>query len=104
MEVTVFAKKKKTHEGRQFHVYLTHLTRKTGEDQVLSVKFRDECGAPKPEKCPMNLIIEKGDANISKKNYTREDTGEPATSYTMWVTNWKEGSPYEDHSFDDFDV
>lgn len=104
MEITVFAKKKKTREGRQFYAYITHLTRKTGEEQAMAVKFRDECGAPKPENCPMNVVVEKGDANISKKTYTREDTGEPAVSYTMWVTNWREGAPYVDTSFDDFEV
>lgn len=104
MEITVFAKKRKAYNGEEFYSYLTRLPRKDGTEITMSVRFRDECGSPKPDKCPMNVIIEKTDANISTKTYVREDTGEMATSYTMWVSAWKEGSPYVDHSLDEFDV
>ena len=47
------------------------------------------------------IIIPKQKGNLSSKTYTREDTGEPGTTYTLWVNEWEEGRPYEDHSLDD---
>ena len=102
MEITVFAKKKKTKTGKDFFTYLTTLTRKDGEEEMIEVKFREECGAPKS--FPVNLVIEKKDANISKKNITREDNGEMFEKKTLWVSAWEEGEPYEDTSLDEYDV
>lgn len=102
MEITVFAKKKKTKTGKEFFTYLTTLTKKNGEEEMIEVKFRDECGAPK--KCPVNLVIEKSDANISKKTVIREDNGEAFVRKTLWVSAWKEGEPYVDTSLDEYDI
>lgn len=102
MEITVFAKKKKTKTGKDFFIYLTTLTRKDGEEEMIEVKFRDECGVPK--NCPVNLVIEKSDANISKKTVIREDNGEAFVRKTLWVSAWKEGDPYVDTSLDEYDL
>lgn len=104
MEITIFAKKRTSQEGRKFFSYLTTLPRKDGTEETMSVKFRDECGAPRPEECPCNIIIQKGDANVSKRNYVREDTGETGTSKTLWVTAWSKGSVYVDTSMDEYDI
>lgn len=104
MELAVFAKKRTSNEGKTFYSYLTTLRRKDGTLQTVAVKFRDECGHPKPENCPMNIIVDKSHANISTKEFVREDTGEIGLSYTMWVSAWKEGAPYVDTSMDEFDV
>ena len=104
MEITIFAKKRTTGEGKVFYSYLTTLTRKDGSQQTVAVKFRDECGHPKPEKCPINIIIDKTNCNMSTREFVREDTGEIGLSYTMWVSAWTEGAPYEDHSMDEFDI
>lgn len=103
MEITVYAKKRSTNEGKTFYSYLSTLTRKDGSTQSVSVKFRDECGSPKPEKCPMNVIIDKKDANLSSREFVREDTGEAAISYTLWVSAWTQGAEFVDHSLDDFE-
>ena len=103
MEITIYAKKRTTAEGKTFFSYLSNLTRKDGTVQTVSVKFRDECGSPKPEKCPMNIKFEKGAANLSTRNFTREDTGEISLSYTLWVSRWEQGTPFVDHSLDDFE-
>ena len=100
----IFAKKRTSNDGKTFYSYLTSLRRKEGSDQTVAVKFRDECGHPKPEDCPMNIIVEKGNANMSTKEFVREDTGEIGLSYTMWVSAWTKGSAYVDHSMDEFDV
>ena len=102
MQITIFAKKRNTKEGKVFFTYLTKLTKKDGSEITSTVKFRDECGNPKPDKCPMNLIVEKTDCNFSSKASTDEETGEIRTSNTLWINNWKEGEPYVDHSMDDF--
>lgn len=103
MEITLFAKERKTQQGKPFWGYLAKLTnKKTGEIETIGVRFRQDCGQPDPKNCPMNIVIEKGDANISETTYTREDTGENATSKNLWINKWKEGSKYVDHSMDDY--
>lgn len=104
MEITIYAKKRQAKDGRPFTTYLSTLKRKDGTEQRVSVKFRDVCGAPKPEKCPINIIVEKKSANLVKEHFTRGDTGEDAFSYKLWVSAWKEGTPYVDHSLDEFDA
>ena len=101
-EITVFAKRRQTSEGRTFYTFLTSMDKNDGTKCTMSVKFRDECGTPKPENCPLNIKIEKSDVNISTKEYTVPDTGEIATSRTLWVTKWENGTPYVDHSTDEF--
>ena len=103
MEITIYAKKRTTAEGKSFFSYLSTLTRKDGTKQTVSVKFRDECGNPKPENCPMNVKFDKGNANMTTREFVREDTGEVGTSYTLWVSAWEPGTPFVDHSLDDFE-
>lgn len=104
MKVTVFGKKKTTNEGKSFTAYVAKLQRKDGSELTASVKFREECGQPKLEECPMNIEFEKKYANLAERTYTREDTGEDAKSYTLWISAWKPSKEaYVDHSLDDFE-
>ena len=103
MEITIYAKKRRTTEGKSFFSYLSTLTRKDGTKQTVSVRFRDDCGNPKPEKCPMNIKFDKDNANMTTREFTREDTGEAGTSYTLWVSKWEPGALFVDHSLDDFE-
>ena len=103
MDLAVFAKKRNTNDGKVFYSYLTTMTKKDGTELTVSLKFRDECGSPRPESCPVNIKVEKTDANLVTKDFTREDTGEPAKSYTLWVSKWEMGAPFVDHSLDDFE-
>lgn len=103
MEITIFAKKRNTSDGKTFYSYLSTLTRKDGAQQTVSVKFRDEAGNPKPENCPMNIKFNKDSANLSTHEFTREDTGEIGTSYILWVSSWEQGAPYVDHSLDEYE-
>lgn len=102
MEITIYAKKRNNVEGKPFTVYLATLKKKDGTEQRVSVKFREDCGSPKAEKCPQNIVVEKKNANMTAERYTRKDTGEEAYSYTLWVSEWKQGSEFVDHSLDDF--
>lgn len=103
MKVTVFAKKRKTEEGRAFTSYVAKLEKKDGTELSVGVKFREECGAPKAESCPMIIEIPKEKANLSPRSYTDPKTGEVKTSYDLWVSEWKESAEkYVDHSLDEF--
>ena len=102
MMQAIFAKKKTTKEGKIFHTYLTTLKKKTGEEIIAQVKFRDICGSPEPEKCPMNIVFPRSKANMTVREYTREDTREICEQYVMWVSEWAEGKPYRDTSMDEF--
>ena len=102
MNITVFAKKKQTKTGKVFFTYLTTLKKKDGTEDRMEVKFREDCGIP--DHFPINLILEKGDCNVSKKLKNREDTGEVFEVRTLWVNRWNEGEPYVDTSLDEYDI
>jgi len=104
MEITIYAKKRNGNDGKSFYSYLATLPRKDGTKQTVSVKFRDDAGNPKPERCPMNIKFDRNAANMVTKEFIREDTGEVGTGYTLWVSAWEPGAPFVDHSLDDFDV
>lgn len=104
MKLVVFAKRRTNKDGKTFFNYLSTLTRKSsGETVTIRVKFREECGSPKGDECPMNIIIPDGGCNMNERVIIREDTGEPLKVYTLWVSEWTKGEEYEDHSMDDFE-
>ena len=102
MEITIYAKKRQSSDGKSFYAYLTRMTRKDGTVDTMGVKFRDDCGAPKGESCPCNIIINRGDANVTKGEYVREDTGDVIETRTLWVQHWERGSEYVDTSLDEY--
>lgn len=102
MEITIYAKKRTSGEGKTFYGYLATLTKTDGTEQMVSVKFREDCGNPDPKKCPMNIRFDKSCANLTHKTFVREDTGEAGVSYTLWVSRWEDGEPFVDHSLDEF--
>lgn len=102
MEITVFAKKRTTSEGKTFYSYLSTLKKKDDSTQTVAVKFRDSCGSPKPEECPMNVKVDRQNVNLSQRDFLVEDTGEVGKSFVLWVSDWEKGSPYVDHSLDDY--
>ena len=103
MEITIFAKKRTTADGRKtFFSFLTTLTRKDGTPCTCAVKFTAPCEAPDPIDCPMNILVEKDACNMSQEDYTDKTTGETRKSYKLWVREYRAGSPYVDHSMDDF--
>ena len=105
MEITIFSKKRQNKDtGVPFYSYLGKLTRKDGSQPTVSLKFREQAGNPKPDQCPMNIIVDKNDANLSDRIIgSDKETGEAIYGHTLWVTKWKPGSVYVDHSLDDFE-
>lgn len=102
MKITIFAKQRKTADGRPFTSYITRLTRiSDGNTFAASVKFRESCGAPPATECPCILEINKRACNLSSHEYTNTTTGETGTGYELWVTAWKKCGEYIDTSMDD---
>ena len=100
MEITIFSKRCTTKEGKPFLRYLTKLTKKTtGEVVSMSVKFRESAGAP--ESCPCVIQVTKAGCNISTRS-TTDKNGEPVSYPTLWVSEWKPGGEYIDHSTDEY--
>lgn len=103
MEITVYAKERTTSEGKSFYTYLSKLKKKDGTELTSAVKFRDVCGQPIPERCPMNIKFDKKDANLACREFANAETGEVGLSHTLWISKWEEGSKFIDHSLDDFE-
>lgn len=103
MKITIFAKKRTATDGRAFYNYLSTLTSKTtGEEQVVQVKFRQDCGSPDPHTCPRVIEFDKHDANLSAHSYETND-GETRTRRELWVSKWKDCGEFVDNSLDDFE-
>lgn len=102
MEITIFAKRRTSKEGKTFFQYLTTLTRKDGNTETMRVCFRN-VDAPKPETCPRNIIVDRDNSNVATRNFTDASTGEKKIARTLWLSAWEPGSEYVDHSLDDYD-
>ena len=116
MNLTIYAKKRQSADGRSFYTYLATMRKKDGTEDKVQVKFREECGQPKGDTCPCNIIVDKKDANLSARPYsvlvptgeTNEDgeaimREEERTGKELWVSKWKYGEAFVDHSLDDYD-
>lgn len=103
MTITIFAKKRKTRDGKPFTTYITTLTSKTtGEVVTAGVRFPDDA-KPAPADCPLNIDIDKRDANLSSKQVEKAN-GEKVIARTLWVKRWAPSETvYEDHSLDDYE-
>lgn len=103
MEITIFAKKRQTQDGRKsFYTYLTTLTKKDGSPVTCAVKFTGDAEQPDPLSCPQNIIVNTKDCNMSKEDYT-DKNGEKHTAFRLWVKRYEPGSEYVDHSMDEFE-
>ena len=108
MKVTIFAQKKETKEGKKFYTYLAKINKKDGSVDTLEAKFREECGAPDPTKCPLIIEVDKSSgSNISEKKekYT-DEVGEEkeVTRRRFWIAAWSESDEkYFDTSLDEYE-
>lgn len=103
MFLTIFAKKRMNKENKSFYTYLTQLKKKESDESVtVQVKFPDDI-KPNPLECPMNIDVEKKNANLQEKK-VNTDGGE-IVSRTLWVKDYNVSeNPYEDSSLDDYDI
>lgn len=101
MEITVFAKRRNSKDGKTFYQYITTLTKKDGSTETMRVCFRN-VDPPKPDSCPRNIIVNRDNSNVALRHYTDPNTGELKSNRTLWVSVWGQGSEYVDHSLDDY--
>lgn len=109
MELTIYARKREAN-GKKFFLYSTTLKKKDGTEERVSVKFREDCGSPDGKKCPMNIVVSHADMNLARgprlnrdtNEYVTDNNGEVVIFTTLWITKWKEGSKFVDHSLDDY--
>ena len=104
IELTIFAKRRTSKDGKPFTGYLSTLTRKDGTKQTVGVRFRQECGAPDAADCPCIIETERQHLNLARRDFVNDKTGEVMTGLTLWVSSWHMGRDYEDHSMDEFDI
>ena len=105
MKIAVFAKRKTKNDEKKtpFYIYLSSLKNKeTGETMPVRVKFRDECGKPDPNKCPMCIQFDKKNANLQLETYVTDD-GEERTVRNLWIAKWANAGEYVDTSLDEFE-
>ena len=110
MEITIFSKKRQSKSGKVFYNYLSTITKKDGTATKCVVKFKEDAGQPKPELCPMNIVIEKEDCNMNTAEYkfkeldeyTGELTEKIGIRNTLWISKYKPGRKYVDKSMDDY--
>lgn len=108
MKVTIFSQKKETKEGKKFYTYLAKINKKDGSVDTLEAKFREECGAPDPKKCPLIIEVDKtSGSNVAEKKvkYTDEVGEEKETTRrTLWVASYVESDEkYVDTSLDEYE-
>lgn len=97
-KVTVFAKERKTHEGRPFTSYFTKLKKKNGEEVNADVRFTKACGTP--SEFPVTFDVTAG--NVSHRTVEDPYDGSKKTYYTLWVKGYENPQPFEDNTLDEF--
>lgn len=111
MKITIYAKKRSTKEGKTFHVFLSKLTAKNGDEIPVTVHFKQSSGLPNPDKCPCVIEFDRTTANLSKKekHFARVDvvTGEKVETITidnqLWLSEFTVcDGEYKDTSLDEF--
>lgn len=114
LTLTIFAKTRKTKDGREFKTFFTTLP----NDEKVKVKFRRECN--EPNQFPCNIDLEQDGCNLSVEKYTREvednkideATGdvigtervkEQGEAKVLWISTWAYSEEaYRDKSMDEF--
>lgn len=114
LTLTIFAKTRKTNDGREFKTYLTTLP----NGQKVKVKFQTACGEPKC--CPCNIDLMQNGCNLTAETRVRtvvdskvdpatgevigtETVQENAETKVLWISAWAySAEEYRDTSMDEF--
>lgn len=114
LTLTIFAKTRKTKDGRKFNTFVTTLP----DGEKVAVKFQNACGEPKC--CPCNIDLTRGGCNLSTEIRTRnvvDNKVDPATGEVvgteivqektdvkvLWISAWAySAEEYRDSSMDEF--
>ena len=114
LTLTIFAKTRKTKDGREFKTYFTTLP----NGEKVKAKFQRDCGEPKQFPCNVDLM--QNSCNLSSEKYTRtvednkvdpatgevigtETVQEKAEAKVLWISAWAySAEEYRDTSMDEF--
>ena len=86
MKITVFAKERKGKDNNSFISYLSKLTKKTGEEVTVQLKFSEECGRIKKENCPCIIEVETADCSYSERKVIKDDR--EITNRVLWINKY----------------
>ena len=86
MKITVFAKERKGKDNNTFVSYLSKLTKNTGEEVTVQIKFSDECGRIKKENCPCIIEAEPCDCSYSERKVVKDD--KEIINRVLWINKY----------------
>ena len=96
--ITIYAKNKKTTDGKLFKIYLTTVTMH-GNPVRVRVKFTESA----PKSFPVNIEVNRETANLQEIRYTKD--GQERKTFTLWVTQWELSTEeYRNHSLDNVEL
>ena len=114
LTLTIYAKTRKTKDGREFKTYFTTLP----NGEKVKVKFQRDSGEPK--QFPCNIDLMQSGCNLSSEKYIRtvednkidpatgkvvgtETVQEKAVAKVLWISAWVySDEEYRDTSMDEF--
>lgn len=86
MKITVFAKERKGKDNSSFISYLSKLTKNTGEEVTVQLKFSEECGRIKKENCPCIIEVEVSDCSYSERKVIKDDR--EIINRVLWINKY----------------
>lgn len=86
MKITVFAKERKGKDNNSFLSYLSKLTKNTGEEVTVQLKFSEECGRIKKENCPCIIEVDTSDCSYSERKVIKDDR--EIINRVLWINKY----------------
>ena len=109
MKITIYRKTRTTKHTdgsrpKTFNVYITKLTKKTGETITVTVKPTGDLKTDfdRMTKFPFVAEFQKKNANLDKRLTTTKD-GDFIDTYTLWLKKVDKYEEFIDTSLDDFE-
>ena len=101
MKITVFAKERTGKDNNKFLSYLSKLTKNTGEEVTVQLKFSEECGRIKKENCPCIIEVDTSDCSYSERKVVKDDR--EIINRVLWINEYtKTDEVFVDTSADVF--
>lgn len=86
MKITVFAKERTGKDNNKFLTYLSKLTKTTGDEVTVQLKFSEECGRIKKENCPCIIEVETSDCSYSERKVVKDDR--EIINRVLWINKY----------------
>lgn len=86
MKITVFCKERNGKDNNKFLSYISKLTKKTGEEVTVQLKFSEECGKIKKDSCPCIIDVEVSDCSYSERKVIKDDR--EIINRVLWINKY----------------